>query len=600
MKSSIALRAIWLTARRAGWRRGFRRLERRLRLRLVNPRLGPRLYAVPEHHGLLAQPLARHSKQIDVLTYLAQLRQTSPHAHIWDTEVNTLRLLNQTPVSLQPPVGWHKWPIEDPLWSFQLHSWEWAWPVLTDLTKRAVVFSLWRDWLSQVTIGQGLAWEPYPTSRRLVVWLAAWHLLEGDNQLVLAIAQHANYLSHHLERDLDNNHLIANAKALAWAGLLLPDLPRADLWRDLGLKWLWRGLQEQVRPDGGHFENSSSYHLAVWQDGLETVLLGEACDAVVPARVKDVLYRMGVFAKGLSRPDGRLPLLNDSIEDEPIPAASLFRLAARTLQQDDFSPQANNQLMVEHGYDVRVFKDTGYVVVRCPTAKGETYCCFDAGELGPIHCPGHGHADTLSFELWSRGEALIIDPGTYQYPAGEWRDYFRDTAVHNTATVDGLNQSTFAGPFRLADMANGHLRSVRIEREQLEIIGEHNGYTRLADPVTHRRHIHFHHAQQLTLTDLFLGKHEHQIALYYHLAPCQANLERESVIQAVYPGGTRLRLQIDNNNSIAGSLSIIDGWISRTWYTRELSPIVVFKAKTKLPVTIKTILTISSEETSNG
>ena len=26
-------------------------------------------------------------------------------------------------------------------------------------------------------IGRGLAWEPYPTSRRLVVWCAAWHLL---------------------------------------------------------------------------------------------------------------------------------------------------------------------------------------------------------------------------------------------------------------------------------------------------------------------------------------------------------------------------------------------------------------------------------------
>lgn len=597
--SKLAVRAAWLTAQRAGWSRSFHRLNRRLRLRLVNPRLGRRLYAAPNLSTLSLPTLARSSEQIEVLTYLAQLRQTPPHTHAWDVHTNTLTLLNQAPVSLQTPVAWHTRPVDDPLWSFQLHSWDWVWPTLTDVTKREIVFTLWRDWLDQITIGQSLAWEPYPTSRRLVVWLAAWHLLGGDNQLLPAIAQHANYLCHHLERDLDNNHLIANAKALVWAGLLLPGLPQAELWRKLGSKWLWHSLQEQVRPDGGHFENSSSYHLAVWQDGLETALLCEACDEVVPTPVKEVLHRMGEFAWALRRPDGRLPLLNDSIEDEPVPASTLFTLAARVLKRADFSPISGSSIQSNHKFNFHVFRDTGYAIVHWPVGKDETYLFFDAGDLGPVHCPGHGHADTLSFELWSRGEALIVDPGTYQYPAGEWRDYFRGTAVHNTATIDGLNQSVFAGPFRLADMAQGQLLLVAMNQEAPEIIGEHNGYTRLPDPVIHRRHIRFNHAHQLTITDLFMGSKEHQIALFYHLAPCQTALERETVIQAIYPGGTRLKLQI-SNDSVAGSLHIIDGWISRTWYVREPSPIIVFNTKAKLPVTITTQLTISSEETSDG
>ncbi len=595
--SKLALRAAWLTARRAGWRRSLRRLNRRLRLRLVNPLLGQRLYAVPERHDLLPEPWSRDSKQIEVLTYLAQLRQTvSP---VWNINANTLVLLNQPPVSLQTPVVWHDWPVNDPLWAFQLHGWEWAWPALTDITRREAVFSLWQDWLEQIIMGQSLAWEPYPASRRLVVWLAAWHLLAGDSQIVLTMAQHATYLCHHLERDLDNNHLVANAKALAWAGLLLPHLPQADWWRHLGLKWLWRSLQEQVRPDGGHFENSSSYQLAVWQDGLETALLCEAGGEGVPAPVMDVLHRMGEFVWALRRPDGRLPLLNDSIEDEPAPVDTLLALAVRVLKRTDFSRRTSKPFRSLRDFDVQVLEDTGYVVVRSPVEKNGTYLFFDAGDLGPVHCPGHGHADTLSFELWSQGEALIVDPGTYQYSAGDWRDYFRSTAVHSTATIDNLNQSTFAGPFRLADMAQGHLLSVAANQGRVEISGQHDGYARLSDPVIHRRHIHFRDAHQLTIVDHFSGSEEHEIALSYHLASCQTILERETVIEVVYPGKTRLQLQT-NINSSTGSLSIIDGWTSPTWYVKESSPIVVFRAKIKLPVTITTQLTISSEEISNG
>ncbi len=594
--AKFKLRAVWLTARRAGWRRSLWRLNRRLRLRLLNPYLGRRLYPLPQN--LAPASWAEDSPVVACLTTLAQLRQTGPHAHAWNIEAETVALLNQPPVPLAAPVAWQARPIDDPLWSFQLHGWEWAWPVLTNAAQRAAVWALWQDWLAQNPIGRGLAWEPYPTSRRIVVWLAAWGLLKGDGRFALAIAQQANYLRHHLERDLDNNHLIANAKALAWAGLLLPDLPQANRWRSLGLKWLWQSLLEQVRPDGGHVENSSSYHLAVWQDGLETALLCEACNEAVPDAVWDVLQRMGEFAWALRRPDGRLPLLNDSIEDEPLPSAAIFALADKTLEQANFISRTGGAV-APHGYEAHVFKDTGYAVIRYRPENNGTYLFFDAGDLGPAHCPGHGHADTLSFELWSQGEALIVDPGTYQYPAGKWRGYFRGTAVHSTATIDGLNQSSFAGPFRLADMAQGHLLSAALNQPEPEIMGEHNGYGRLADPVIHQRHIRFHNATHITITDLFTGSETHQIALFFHLSPSQTNLERKNVIQAVYPSGTQLKLQV-NNNAAAGSLSATRGWMSRTWYSREPSPIIVFKAKAKLPVTITTQITISDKETLDG
>ncbi len=575
-----SLRGIWLTGRRAGVRRMLFRVRRRAQLRLLNPYLADSLYMV-EVNGRTPSTLKPQPEVREQLTYLAHLRQRSHLDAAWDVTAETITLLNQAAAPLQPPVAWPVRPIADPLWSFQLHGWEWAWPKLIDPEAQTAVLDLWQDWLAQVPFGQTLAWEPYPASRRLVVWAAACHLLPVDEALVTAVARHAAYLAYHLERDLDNNHLIANAKALAWAGLLLPHLPQAAVWREMGLAWLWRSLQAQVRPDGGHVENSTSYHLSVWLDGLETVLLCQTIGAPVPPEITDLLYRMGLYAAALRRPDGRLPLLNDSIQDEPLPLTAILELAANVLDKPEF-------LALDVPVKSQAFPDTGQVVFRL--GQGETYLLFDAGDIGPDHCPGHGHADTLGFELWHRGEPLIVDPGTYQYAAGEWRDYFRGTAVHSTATVDEQNQTVFTGPFRVGDLAHGRLFSFDLAGDQPEAVGEHDGYGRLSDPVNHQRRIQGHSATKLTITDTFQGQAVHQIALHFHLASTQVELLTENEALIRYSGGTKLKLRVASD--VPGQFIFTDAWISQEWYQKERSTILTFQVEVQLPVTLTTTIEI--------
>jgi uncharacterized heparinase superfamily protein len=507
----------------------------------------------------------------------------------WDRERGTLTLLNQTSFSLKLPVNWQAESVDDPLWSFRLHSWEWAWPVLIEGSAQKVMLTLWRDWVTHVPVGQGLAWQPDPVSRRLAVWCAAWHLLDGGEKLLGAIAQHADYLTDHLERDLDNNHLIVNAKALAWAGLLFPDLRGARRWRTLGLPLLWDALDEQIRSDGGHIENATSYHLAVWRDGLETALLCRASGVHVPESAWETLVRMGEFALALRRPDGQLPLLNDSVSGEPWPVSQLFTLAAKVLNRSDFAWAAGAEDMPVPTVGSQAFRDTGYAVLRSGWGPEDTYLIFDAGDLGPPHCPGHGHADALSIELWGRGDPLILDPGTYQYPAGHWRDYFRGTAAHSTAMVDGHDQSCFAGPFRVAGMAHGRLVSVNLDGATVTVVGEHDGYTRLCDPVMHRRRISLRCPDHLEITDTFSGAARHRVDLRFHLAPCEVELLNEQYVEALYPGGTKLLLKLDGPEGVLG---IEEGWISRTWYRKVPSPVLKFCFKAKLPVTVRTFLRI--------
>lgn len=575
-------RAAWMTIRRAGMRRGLHRVERRVRLRFVNPYLARRLYRVSGQPDYSATPpLVRAT-----LNFLSALRR-SPGEPAWDGQ--QVRLIGQASFPLVPPVDWQARPINDLLWNFQLHGWDWAWPALGEPQHGNALLALQRDWLANVPTGRGPAWEPYPTSRRLIVWCAAWHLLGGDATLLAAIGQHASYLADNLEFDLDNNHLVANAKALAWAGLLAPQLSQADTWRTQGLDLLWRTIDAQVRADGGHSENSTGYHLAVWLDGLETAYLCKALGEPLPPAVLACLERMGDFALGLRRPDGRLPLLNDSITDEPLPLERLFLLATRLIARPDFAWAAGLPYGQPPAPRSVAFPGSGYAVLRAGALERGLYLLFDAGDLGPRHCPGHGHADALSIELWAAGEPIVLDPGTYQYPAGEWRDYFRSTAAHSTATIDGNNQSVFAGPFRVADMAHAQLTSF-IPSAHPEVTGQHDGYLRLASPVLHRRRVILVNEQTVVIEDEFAGNGRHSITVRLRLAPATTRRTSTTAVSASFPGGTQLACTF---SGMPGTASIEEGWLSDKWYQRQAAPVIVFRSDAQSPVQLRTTLRIS-------
>ncbi len=580
-----AFRAAWLTGRRAGAKRTLYRLNRLWRTRLLNPRLGSRLYPLRSVEGEWMGDSAEIQRAC--LRRLAQNRTVANEPPAWQVGDRTLTLLNQSPVSLQPPVRWQQTPIADGLWQFQLHGWEWAWPQLLNPAACAPLIGLWRDWIDQNRPGKGMAWEAYPTSRRLVVWCGAYFLVNPDPQLAAAILQQAAFLSRHLERDLDNNHLIANAKALAWVGLLFPPHPQAARYRDEGLALLWRLLIEQVGMDGGHLENSTSYHKGVWLDGLETVALCRASGVSVPVEVDHVLQKMGEFALAMQRPDGRLPLLNDSIQDEPLPLTHLFALSAELYERPDFAAAAAGELVVRDSAELR---DSGYVVIRTSNQTPRPiYLLFDGGDIGLPYCPGHGHADTLAFELWFGEQPLLIDPGTYQYPAGRWRDAFRGTLAHNTAQVDGVEQSEFIGAFRLGHIAHAKLGSVNLGGACQSVSASHDGYTRLSDPVVHARELRW---EGLTgeVVDRFSGAADHDVTLAFHATEGASVAVGETSAEIAYPDGTRLQLTV--SAPAAGRFHLETGWASAHWYQKVETPVLLFSTRSRFPAQITTTLRI--------
>src|SRR5690606_13087772 len=99
---------------------------------------------------------------------------------------------------------------------------------------------------------------------------------------VHSLAMQARYLRRRLEIHLLGNHLWANAKALVFAGAFFTGDESAG-WLHKGAALIGRELDEQILPDGGHFERSPMYHAIVLEDVLDLLQLDRAFPRVLPA-----------------------------------------------------------------------------------------------------------------------------------------------------------------------------------------------------------------------------------------------------------------------------------------------------------------------------
>ena len=216
---------------------------------------------------------------------------------------------------------------------------------------------------------------------------------------------------------------------------------------------------------------------------------------------------------------------------------------------------------------------------------------FDCGELGFGAIAAHGHADALSFTLRAFGEDVLVDPGTYDYfTYPEWRRYFRSTRAHNTVEVDGLDQSTMEGPFLWGQRAQARCLAWEPAPDGGRVSGEHDGYCRLPDPVTHRRTLELGGVPPvLTITDRIAAEDLHEVALAFHAAET-ADVEQVGprCFEIRVEGGT-VRLTLDAALSVErlqGSEPPRGGWVSRGYHRRLPATTLVGRARSRGPQTL--------------
>lgn len=397
-------------------------------------------------------------------------------------------------------------PSDDKLWRYNLHYFD-------DLDARdasarvAWHRALIERWVRENPPVQGTGWEPYPVSLRLVNW-CKWCLTGNDlaPEALHSMAVQARFLAQRLEIHLLGNHLLANLKALLFAGAFFGG-EEADRWRRVAQTRLRSELREQILADGGHFERSPMYHAIMLEDVLDLMQLDAVFPWLLQAELVECLRlkarEMLDWLRVMTHPDAQISLFNDSAFEIAPTLAVLQRYAAHL----GVSPAGSD------GIGTTLLEHSGYARL----ASSRLVLLADVGEIGPAYLPGHAHADTLSFELSIDKHRWVVDSGTSRYDVSTERLFQRSTRAHNTVEVAGLDSSEVWSSFRVARRALP--RDVRVWRSgaALWLTGAHDGYLRLPKPVLHRRTFQLEE-NALRIRDEIEGKVNPAVARF-HLHP---------------------------------------------------------------------------------
>jgi hypothetical protein len=491
------------------------------------------------------------------------------------------------------------------------------------------IFRQWQHWHAENPYPMGINWaSSLEVAFRSLSWLWTYFLLADSPAMTVDFRQdwlRAQAINgRHIERYLStyfspNTHLLGEAVALFFLGTLCSELPSAQRWKERGWETVLRESQRQVRPDGFHFEQSTYYHVYALDFFLHAALLASANGLSLPMEFERTLEKMSEALLLLGRA-GLPPSFGDddggrvfdsarnSSEHllDPLATGAVlfgrgdFKFVAGGLREetlwllgeagvaeweriDPAPPQASSAALADSGL---------YLMPTGPNCQ----LVVDAGPLGAL-AAGHGHADALSVCVIRDGHGLLIDSGTLEYVGpGTDRNVLRGTGAHNTLRVDGAGQADVQGPFSW-----GRLPSAKAEQwiqgQTFDLfLGSHDGYTRLSDPIVHRRWVFSLKNHFWLIYDIAEGKGRHRLEISWHFGP-EIQVQRENVFGVRNGDGGLAILTVGGHGwSEEGHKD----WCSPRYGQKQANLVVNFSTIAELPAEFVTLLAPLREATQPG
>jgi Heparinase II/III-like protein/Heparinase II/III N-terminus len=501
-----------------------------------------------------------------------------------------------------------------------------AWALTYDEKYTSELIAQWYSWQIANPYPVGINWgSSLEVAFRSLSWLWARRLLTGcsavpanfEADLLRALALNGSHIENYLSTYFSpNTHLIGEAVGLFFIGMLCPQIPAAARWRSCGWRIILQEAERQVRRDGVYFEQSLYYHVYALDFFLHARTLAARNEIEIPKSFDAILGRMLDVLQAVSQagpPDsfgdddgGRVfnPRRNraEHLTDPLAIGAILFDrddLRSRVSLTEEalwlFGQQAVlgfTQKSTRQPLKPASFEAGGiYVMAGSETCPQQLV--IDAGPMGAERS-GHGHADVLSVTVSFDGRRWLIDPGTFSYVATDNdRERFRGTGGHNTLRVDGLDQAVPEGPF-----AWSSLPAVSAERWTLGtsfsmFAGSHTGYSRLPDPVLHRRCVFHLRGAFWLVRDFAYGRERHCLEAMWHFAPDLQIRESEGAFVARPPerdDGSNVRLVLVPAKEPAWTHEV--GWdeVSPVYGRKQPGQVLRITADVVLPAECATLI----------
>ena len=428
---------------------------------------------------------------------------------------------------------WSK-TFDDILWSYNCNYLDFI-NEQTKFDKTKYIFA----WIENTSIEEGISFDPYPTSLRLVN-LIKWCLSNKNyNESILnSIYFQAIVLKENIEWHLLANHIISNFKAIIFAGYFF-DNEQSKRWLRDGKKNLLKQLDEQILKDGAHCELSPMYHNIVISDLLDLLQINNLSktkyDQGFEIALNKKINSMLDWSKNMTHPDNEIAFFNDST----------FSVCPRFNELKDYKNLVSKEQFQDETQNISYMSDSGYISLRTDLGK----IIIDAGNIGIDHNPGHAHADSLSFELSINSKRFFVNSGTSTYTRSELRNFQRSTRAHNTVEVNYSNSSDVWDIFRVGARAKNINTELINEDNKIIIKSFHNGYKKIIGGNIHQRTWEIE-KNKISILDKLLGEDASGTSrLYLH-----PNVEIESIndnqIKVMHSDGTPILVDIPDSKFI--------------------------------------------------
>jgi len=465
-------------------------------------------------------------------------------------------------------------------------------------------WQLVEDWRNKNAPQSGVNWKcGQEITFRLMAWIfGLYGFLESPAttaERVAFLAQMLAVSGKRIEANLDyamrqcNNHGISEGVGLWTIGLMFPEFHQSAKWTELGRQVLEQLGRNLIYDDGSFAQHSVNYHRVMLHDFLWAIRLGDIHGRPLSGALRERvamacswLYQIQDDTSGrvpnYGHNDGALtlPLNNCDYRDfrpvlqtvhylctgtrcfppGPWDEDLLWLFGPEALESTD-AHQERTSLKADQGGYYTLRSTDGVALVRCATYK---------------HRPAQ--ADMLHVDLWWRGQNVALDAGTYSYNApAPWNNSLAHTAYHNTVTVDGLDQMERVGKFLWLPWVEGKV--TRFENSAEERLthweGEHDGYRRLKNPVSHRRAILKLPGEHWVVIDQLKSTGRHNYRLHWLLMDVPYEWDERGGLLALKTEAGPFFVQVGVSAGGRGASlvradpSSARGWHSPYYYYRE-------------------------------
>lgn len=518
------------------------------------------------------------------------------------------------PYNYGKDINWQYWPVRDNELRWQLHRLKWFTPMgkVYRLTHDERYAKEWvcqfMDWIKKnprqeidpelyevydvdgvkgIAENVRFAWRPLEASGRLKDQINQFTLFLPAQAFTPAfltdfLVNYARHASHTLDNfSKQGNHLLFEAEYVLCAGIFFPEFIEAPNWRKIGIDILNREIKKQVYADGGQYELDLGYHggcIDIFSNALNMAQLNGYGDEF-PASYAQTIRKMMHFAMHTYFPDYTYPCFSDARRATPYSLVRNFQRWSKLFPDDE-----ELRYMATQGKEGRqpsplchASVSTGFFTFRNGWGTDATVMVLKAGPKGEWHC----QPDNGTFELWFNGKDLFPDSGSFIYGGDEevWkqRNWFRQTAVHNTLTLDNRNLETTQSVTKLWDT---------IPHAQV-FVTENPSY----EGLTHRRSVFFVDNSYFVIVDEAFGPATGTVNLHFQLCDGLVDMDKSKHQLATrYTGDSNVLLRCFGPSRM--QMVEEEGWYSTVYRQRTKRPAVVFNVEktTADPVRYVTVI----------